>query len=228
MNHIRPYRFFGLFDAPISERIAHVPIPNRRGSGGISLLEAFLLTAAVRIVDARRMFEFGTFLGSTTLILATNSPDDAVIFTLDLDDDSARGLNQDCYDEPLTGIHLAACLELDFAKSPARNKIRTLSGNSVTFDFSSWANSVDLVFVDGGHDVPTARADTKNALSIATRDKPSCILWHDYRNPEYPDLTVYLDELSREFDMFHIEDTKLCVAFSGPCEHLTNRLLVRE
>jgi predicted O-methyltransferase YrrM len=77
MNHIRPYRFLGLFNAPISERIAHVPNPNRLGSGGISLLEASLLVAAVRIVDARRMFEFGTFLGNTTLLLATISPDDA-------------------------------------------------------------------------------------------------------------------------------------------------------
>jgi hypothetical protein len=67
MHEIRPYKLFTLIEAPPSERIAHVQIPPRRGAGGVSLLETFLIVAATQIVTARRIFEFGTFLGSTTL-----------------------------------------------------------------------------------------------------------------------------------------------------------------
>jgi hypothetical protein len=33
-------------------------------------------------------------------------------------------------------------------------------------------------------------------------------MWHDYRNPEYPELTHYLDGLATEQNIFHIEDTR--------------------
>ena len=225
MNHIRPYKLFMLLDAPLVQRMAHVPIPSRRGLGGISLLETFLMVAALRIVDAKRIFEFGTFLGNTTLNLASNSSDDAEIFTLDLDEKSADGLKQDDCDAPLTGIHLAAGSNLDFADSPARKKIHMLFGNSNTFDCSPWSNSMDLVFIDGGHDVPTASADTKNALLMANQQKLSCILWHDYGNHDCAALTGYLDVLSESMEIFHVQDTMLCFSLQGPHAQLSSRLL---
>jgi hypothetical protein len=79
----------------------------------------------------------------------------------------------------------------------------------MTFDFSEWFGTIDMVFVDGGHDVPTAKADTENALKLIRSHKPAIILWHDYRGPEYPELTDYLDALSEEIPLTHIEDTKL-------------------
>lgn len=226
MHHIRPYRFFTLLDAPTSERMTHVPLPSRRGLGGVSLLETFLLVAAARIVSATRIFEFGTFLGSTTLNIALNTPDDASIFTLDLDQESAQGLRQDDCDAPLTGIHLSAGSNLDFANTAVSSKIETLFGNSQEFDCSPWAGSIDLVFIDGGHDVPTATCDTNNALLMTKREKPSCILWHDYGNRDCQALTGYLDQLSQKIEMFHIEDTMLCVCFQGPCETLHRQLLI--
>jgi hypothetical protein len=227
MNHIRPYKFFTLLESPISERMARVPIPSRRGLGGISLLETFLLVAGIRITSAKRIFEFGTFLGNTTLNLAENSPDDAKIFTLDLDHGSVEGLRQDDCDAPLTQIHLAAP-DLDFAKSPAKHKINMLYGNSQQFDCSPWSSSIDLVFVDGGHDVPTASADTKNAVLMAKKDKPSCIFWHDYGNRDCEALTKWLDGLSENMEIFHIQDTMLCVSFQGPHDHISQHLLATD
>jgi hypothetical protein len=192
--------------------------------GGISLLETFLLITAIRITSATRIFEFGTYLGSTTLNLALNTPADAQIFTLDLDRESAKKLSQDVYDAPLTATHLDAAT-YDFSDSKVRHKIETLSGDSQRFDFSQWTGTIDLAFIDGGHDVPTASADTKSAMRMVRQDKPSCILWHDYRNPEYPALAEYLDELSQELEMFHIEDTKLCLCFQGPHDRLHRHLL---
>jgi hypothetical protein len=225
MHHIRPYKLFTLLNAEVSDRVAHVPVPKRRGLGGISLLETFLLITAIRLVSAKRIFEFGTFLGSTTLNLALNSPDDAKIFTLDLDHDSAKGIAQDACDAPLTGMHLSAGLNLDFSSTNVNHKIETLFGNSREFDGSPWAGTIDLAFIDGGHDVPTASADTKNAMLMVRQESPSCILWHDYRNRDCEALTKYLDQLSEEIEIFHIEDTMLSIAFQGPHDHFSKLLI---
>lgn len=228
MYHIRPYKLFTALNEKGSERIAHVSIPNRRGTGGVSLLEMSLILTCVKLVKATRVFEIGTYLGSTTLNLGLNTPENAEIFTLDLDQQSAKDLAQNVFDAPLTSTHLSAETNLDFASSTAAYKIKKLVGNSCLFDFSSWYDTIDLVFIDGGHDPETFLSDTNNALKLARRDRLSCILWHDYRNPEYPELTACLDRLSEEMNIFHVEDTKLCLNFQGPHDHLTQLLLTRD
>jgi hypothetical protein len=210
---VRPYKVFMLLEEPIANRTAHVTIPGRRAGGSLTLLETFCVVAASRAVKARRVFEFGTFLGSTTLNLALNLPEDGRVFTFDLDEQSAAGLTQHAEDAPLTERHLKTAA--DFAETPEARKITPVNGNSLTFDFSPWAGAIDLVFIDGGHDLETVMADTRNALRMARSDGPSCILWHDYRNADYPELTGYLDALSAEREILHIEDTMLCASFSG-------------
>src|SRR5437016_4920323 len=158
--HIRPYRIFNLIDAPPAERVANIALPSRRGMGGVSLLETSLIIAAARVVGARKVFEFGTYLGSTTLNLALNTPEDAEILTIDLDEHYAKEVQQDPADAPLTQIHIAEKSSLAFMGSPVSQKIRTLTGNSTTFDFSAWRGSVDLAFIDGGHDLATVKSDT--------------------------------------------------------------------
>lgn len=214
LHHIRPYKVFALVDKPPAERIARFQIPARRGAGGITILETTLLIAAAEAVSAKRIFEFGTFLGSTTLNLALNIPADGRIFTLDLDETSAKQLNQHPADAPLTNIHLTA--HTDFEGSSVAARITQLRGNSVAFDFTPWVASIDLVFVDGGHDLKTVAADTEAALRLVADDRPSCVLWHDYGNADYPDLTAYLEQLASTRQLFHIEDTMLCAWFSEP------------
>jgi len=228
MHHIRPYKVFTLIDTPPLDRIIKVPIPSRHGPGPVMLLETFLIIAASRIVAARRIFEFGTFLGSTTLNLALNAPDDAEIFTLDLDEDHASTVIQHPADAEVTRVHLASQKKLDFLGSSVCRKITMLSGDSTEFDFSPWKDSIDLVFIDGGHDLTTVKADTESGLQMARRDHPACILWHDYRNPDYVTSTSYLDELSQRLDIFHIEETMLCLWFNAPAAWTRSRLLSRD
>ena len=226
MHDIRPYQLFTLLDsAPTT--IAHVPIPSRPAKGGVTLLESFLIIAASRLVSARRLFEFGTFMGGTTLNLALNTPGDAQIFTIDLDPSSVNSLRQHAADVPHTEMHLASKSKLDFMGNPAQEKITMLSGNSIVFDFSPYQQSMDFVYIDGGHDYDTVAADTKNAFSMIRTATPSCILWHDYKNRDcnYEDLTRYLDELSCERSLFAIGDTMLCVWFNDPEESIVPRLL---
>jgi len=194
----------------------------------VTLLETSLIIAASWIVEAKQVFEIGTFLGSTTLNLALNIPDDGTVFTLDLEEDYAGEAKQDVADAPLTKIHLASKSSLDFVGSPVDDKIKTLAGNSTTFDFSRWNGSVELVFIDGGHDFATVKSDSENALQIARKDRPSCVLWHDYRNRDYSGLTYYLDELSQQLLIVHVEDTTLCAWFNDPNNCIWPRLLGNE
>lgn len=225
MHHIRPYKIFTLIEAPPPERIVQAALPCRPAAGGVSLLEMFLIIAASQVVGAKRVFEFGTFLGSTTLNLALNIPEDGAVFTLDLDERHAREAKQDAADAPLTEIHLASRSSLDFVGSPVEQKIKTITGDSTTFDFSNWEGSVELAFIDGGHDSVTVKSDSKNALRMACKNKPSCVLWHDYGNPDYSGLTFYLDELSQQLQLAHIGDTMLCVWFNDPKNYIWPRLL---
>jgi hypothetical protein len=215
MKHIRPHQFFGLYEAPTAERMVQVPLPNRPGLGGLTLLETFIVLAAAKSISAKRIFEFGTFLGRTTLALATNMPEDTHIFTLDLDERQALEIEHNPLEAPITAIHLTALSTLDFDGSEFRHKITTLFGDSTKFDYSPWSRSIDLVFIDGGHEVPTVSSDTKNAIAMMSDKNPSCVLWHDYGNPDYPSFKDYLDNLSETIDIFHIEGTWLCAHFKG-------------
>jgi hypothetical protein len=215
MIHIRPYKIFGLVEASPAERIVQLQLPPRRGEGGLTLLEACIVIAATKAVKARRAFEFGTFLGSTTLNLAINIPENGEVFTLDLDEASLAELSQHPEDAALTQTHFSA-RTLDFMGSRAAHKVRALTGNSITFDFSPWKDSVDLVFIDGGHDLATVKADTEHAMEIAAKNTPSCILWHDYNNGDYPELSIYLEGLSNSTTIFHVEDTMICLWFNDP------------
>jgi hypothetical protein len=225
MHRIRPYKLFTLIEAPAADRIVSVKIPHRRD---LKLLETFLLIAACRLVDARRLLEFGTFLGSTTLNLALNTPDTAEVLTFDLDQECAQEAQQHPADVPITQTHLASESSLDFLGSPVAGKIKALTGNSTTFNFSPWKQSIDMIFIDGGHDLTTVTSDTLNSMELVSKSRPSCIWWHDYGNPDYEDLSQYLNGLSERMDIFHIEDTMLCGWFNDPQNSIVPRLLTGE
>lgn len=205
IEHIRPFRIFEL--APASN--ITLPIPRRRGvdSGTPSLLENFLLISSARSIGATRIFEFGTCLGATTLNLLMNT--DARIFTLDLGEPIQ---NQHPADAVLTEIHL--CSARDYTGSRFESRVEELTGDSTRFDYTPFLNSMDFVFVDGGHDFDTVKKDTENAFTLIRQNSPSCIAWHDYGNPKYPELTTYLDQLSTQRELFHVGDTMLCFWFA--------------
>lgn len=210
MRHIRPYQIFTLLDTVPGERIAHIKIPNRRD---LWLLETFILITAVRLVKAKRIFEFGTFFGSTTLNLALNSPANAEIFTFDLPKAEALAATRNQPDFRVAGERLNHP-EPDFAGFQEAGKIRPVLGNSRDFDFSPFNNSMDMVFIDGGHDYETVKSDTSNALAMLKAEGPGCIFWHDYQNVECEENTKFLTELEHDLNLFHVEETMLCGWFN--------------
>lgn len=217
MITVRPHLIFSHVHG---DRDVTMPIPDRPGLGGLSLLETYVLIAAARIVNAKRIFEIGTFLGRTTLNLARNVPE-AEVFTLDLEDASKVG-EQMAADTEVMGLHFSAP-KLDFEGTPSEPRITRLLGNSTTFDYAPWHDSMGMVFIDGGHDVPTARSDTENALRLLKSKGDAVLAWHDYANRDYPELSDYLDGLSQDRQILHVGDTMLCLWFGRG--HLTASLL---
>jgi len=159
--------------------------------GGVSLYELYVLASVVRHAQPRAILEIGTFHGRTTLNLAANAPPDCVTYTLDL---------------PVAELertaHAVEPQERQFIEKPASGdlfqgteeaaRIRQIFGDSATFDFSPYARSIDVVFVDGSHSYEYVRNDSLRALEVI---RPGgVILWHDY-GVLYPGCTRALNEL---------------------------------
>lgn len=51
-------------------------------------------------------------------------------------------------------------------------------------------------------------------------DRASCIVWHDFTNPVYPELTAYIDGLA--LPLLHVDGTVLAVLLRG-CEPVSAR-----
>lgn len=201
MTHIRPHKIFDLASEDTLGRMIHLKIPRRTENW---LIETVLLIAAMKAVNARRIFEFGTFRGATTLNLAMNAPPGAEIFTFDLD--PALKIEQDARHAEISRQHFEAS-KMEFDR--IFHSIRQIQGDSHSFDARPYA-PIDFVFVDGGHDLKTIKADTTNAFLM----NPKCVAWHDYGNPDYPDVAKFLDAF--RYRLFHVEESRLCFGFYDP------------
>jgi hypothetical protein len=183
---IRPHYLFG--QVPKENQIVSLPIPSTRNSGSPTLLETFILLAAGRIVNPKRIFEIGTFRGLTTRILAMNFPN-ADLYTLDLDPDlAAETLSPHGY-------------------------VKQLKGHSMQFDFSPYYGTCQLVFIDGGHDYATVLRDSATALKLIDPAAPSAIVWHDCGHPQCPGVADALQE--SELPIFHVDESQMAVWFSA-------------
>jgi predicted O-methyltransferase YrrM len=202
--------FFQLRKRPITEifpgiesvrarlSLAHIP----EGPDMVMPLRETLVIAAIcRWLQPRRVFEIGTYTGTTTLAIAMNSHDNAEIYTLDL---PARKKNSDKSDH-----HVGSA----YRGTAADRKIKQLYGNSMAFDFRPYHGKMDLVLVDANHEDQFINADSANAFRMI---KPGgVIIWDDYlwdkKYPECAGVTRCLDKLARAHDIANIAGTRLAI-----------------
>ena len=130
--------------------------------------ERYALSAIATGIEARSIFEFGTFTGTTTRLLA----------------DSARGARVLTLDLPSEEIvwedWLGEVVGLAFRDAPEyAGRIFLHRKNSRKFDYSELRGSFDLVFVDASHDLPDVLHDSRRALELVA---PSgVVVWDDYQ-----------------------------------------------
>ena len=162
--------------------------------------ERLVMAALVDYLKPGKIFEFGTYTGSTTALIADLNPN-AIVYTLDLPDRLLRtyGVNPEVIGSWFAG------------KPQYAGRIHTLRGDSREFDFSPYYEECDLIFVDGSHKYEDVLSDSRNALRMLAPG--GFILWDDYHPPCLP-VAAALDDLAMEIPIKRIAQTRL--ALYGP------------
>ena len=164
----------------------------------LSWEELVVISQLAATVSPHTLFEFGTFNGRTTLHLALNSPDEALVYTLDI----KEGGFDFGVDTPFfKRMEVGEC----FRGTEVERKIRPLLGDSQVFDFTRWSGTVDLVFIDGDHSYDGVIRDSLTAFDLV---RPGgLILWHDYL--VIGDVTRALAKLGQSHMLMRIAGTSL-------------------
>lgn len=171
--------------------------------------ELAYLVILSKSIRPHKIFEIGTYRGRTALNFALNSPDDCIIYTLDIPPEM-RTAAQHRTNPADAAIIQKSDTGSAFRGRPEAARIHQLFGDSRTFDFSPYEGKIDLVFVDGAHDYQTVLSDTRNALNMAVPG--GFIVWHDFANyGDYNDVTRAVLDLLPARDIIQIDDTQLAV-----------------
>ena len=190
-------------------------IGNYGTRGSISDFETWILCTFAK--TSSNIFEFGTFTGKTTYLMAKNSPEDCKVVTLTLSPEELsnyKSTEGDTSDDTKSAIDESIFNDFYYTNDKVAPKITQLFSDSKTFDESSYESKMDLIFIDGSHAQSYVENDTKKALRMI---KPGgIIIWHDYRGPNRTQ-GVYktLNQLQKSLKLFHIAGTSM-VAYKHP------------
>ncbi len=212
MNHIRPRHVLSMPDE-FGDEIRFF-MPSYFLAGGMTVLESLLLLKLMRCVKPSRIFEFGTYEGETTRLLLANLPPEEGgserIYTLDLA--TAENVAFEKSDEPLARRSLS--VQRKYAQLPTANLVKQILQDSLTLDPGPYRGMFQFIFIDANHKLEYVRKDTENAFAMIG-GSPQCIVWHDYGDSEFPDLTGYIDGLAKEREIYHVQDTRLAFHLKG-------------
>ena len=151
------------------------------GFGHTTEFELKVISNLVKKLNPRRIFEIGTFQGRTTLNMAINTSPDAEIITLDLPSDGLSSTAMSIEEGEIRYVQKDVSGER-FIGHPMAQKIKQVFGDSATFSFDRYQNSVDLAFIDGSHAYEYVINDSNKILSVMRTG--GLMIWHDYTNWE--------------------------------------------
>jgi hypothetical protein len=134
-------------------------------SGGSMPTDLALIRLLAKRIDAQNYFEIGTWRGESVMQAAACIP---TCYTLNL---SVAEMQRRNWDSAYIAMHG------HFIQN--HPNVKRLEGDSRTFDFTPYAQKMDLVFVDGDHHFDSVRSDTGKAFELIKHDK-GIIIWHDY------------------------------------------------
>lgn len=226
--HIKPKVVFMKVEASNPEPVSmKLNVPSS-GIGSVTLLEAATLVSLIKIIRPRKIFEFGTFLGYSSALLVENSSADCAVYSIDLGEShvSTKPLasyaedelrrDGDINDEYLRGAQGAVGPRYTQSISPAdKSRLHLIQQDSRQFDPSAHGldGSVDIVFVDGGHDTEIVTIDTANARKMI--GDSGVIIWHDFASTIHDDVTRFVNGLARREVVVVVQNTMLAILFVG-------------
>lgn len=156
-----------MYDRIMSGEVTQTETINLKNiNDGVDLFDLKILAWLSK--GKRRILEIGTKHGQTTINFAKNSAPDAIVYTIDVDQqqDHSEIKEYDCY-----------------------KKIKFIQADSTKFDFSSIKEKFDLIFIDGCHQFNAVISDTLNAVKVL--EKGGLIVWHDFASPWVPAALYY-------------------------------------
>jgi predicted O-methyltransferase YrrM len=156
--------------------------------------ERTVIDAVIRWSEPELLFEFGTYTGSTTVVMATAAPPGAVVHTIDR---PVEACGPDLNAQIGSAIRAAAPTVVPIVEH--RQFIQD-------FDFTEWRSRVDLVFVDASHDHDDVVRDSRIAVELV---RPGgVVIWDDYQSA-HPGVVRALNELGRTQPLVHLAATRL-------------------
>lgn len=159
--------------------------------------DMLFVCAIAKHVQARKIFEFGTYRGRTTYHL-TFSSEDARVTTLNLPPERDGTYGR------FIGQH--------FKGTDREQFITQVFCDSREFDPAPYLAQYDFVFVDGDHGYDAVKNDTEKALRLI---RPGgIIVWHDYA-PKSADLVRFFEEFTAKRPLFRIKRTCLLLHIDG-------------
>ena len=226
--NIKPKILFKLLEeinnAP-KDMIIHMP-PS--GIGSVTLLDSSVIISLIHLVNPTRIFEFGTFLGYSTSLLARNSSFDSHVYSIDLGDHKIESSTGGTYinseiltDKSSNDNYLRFVQSQDQVpyimslEDQFKSKISLLYGDSKNLSVADQKliGNIDLVFIDGGHDLETIRIDTENAIRMVGNS--GVIIWHDFNSKIHDDVTVYLHDVAKQNPIFAVDNSLVAFMMIG-------------
>ena len=165
-------------------------------SGQENHVDLLYVVAIAKYLQAKNIFEFGTYFGKTTYFLAATS-DDTHVTTLDFPPDQSQ-----------TGDYQGSY----FKNSDREHQITQLLADSKKFDPLPYKRLMNLIFVDGDHSYTGISHESKKALKMLAPG--GVIIWHDYA-AKTPDVVRYFNDFTAKKPVFHIKRTSLIVYIDG-------------
>ncbi|QRR02882.1 class I SAM-dependent methyltransferase [Dyadobacter sandarakinus] len=180
------------------------------GFGHTTEFELKVISNLVKKLNPNRVFEIGTFQGRTTLNIALNCHPDAIITTLDLPSSELDSTKMEIEEGEIRYVTKDISGER-FIGHPIAYKIKQVFGDSATFPFEEYTNSIDLAFIDGSHAYDYVLNDSEKVFNIM---RPGgLIMWHDYTN--WPGVWSALNKLYqsdiRYVNIKHIGGTSIAM-----------------
>ncbi len=170
--------------------------------------ERTVVDAIVRHVRPRVAFEFGTFTGATTLLIADAAPDGSVIHTIDIPPEAFQQEGFAQAFEANAGIGADGLGSRFRDRTDSRNTIVFHRGFSDDFDYSALRGKVDFILVDASHDYADVLRDSERAFEMLSPF--GVIVWDDY-DWFQPGVVQALNELGHRVELCHVASTRLVV-----------------
>ncbi len=182
--------------------------------GNVSYLELIVLCNILKITLPKNLLEIGTFDGNTTLQMALNTSEEALIHTIDLPG-SADKTTLPILQREVKFVMDTKKQTRKYEESSQKHKIKQHLGDSTLYDFSRFCERglLDFCFIDGSHSYESVQSDTEKTLENLS--SKGTILWHDF-DPNYPGVYGYLNGLSSKVKLYHIEKTSFALHTNHP------------